>query len=328
MKKILLLVGIILIHTGIIFAQDEPYIADFYNNKDAAITITFDDATYGQYEYAFPTLKKYGLVASFGVTGEWVCQTPTEFSEDGYVSYVRMSKNNLLELWRHGNEISWHGLKHQPYDGTQVWIRLDKQLRNEIVIGTLLLNPIPIYSIFYPYSSTNGKVPLAVQSSGFLFGRTAGEKYNEIDKIDYYLLKSFAITNNDIPSDGEFREIIDNSTGRWCILMYHHIITDTSAQKIHYDHHRVKNSYAISPERFDLQMKIVSDKDYWVGTIFDVARYLKQKEESKLVVEYIGSEMYVTIECELDPDIYNHEMTVIYGDKIYNIVPNNKVKIN
>lgn len=102
--KILLFISIILLQcVGTIEAQNAPYIADFYNNKDAAISITFDDASYGQYEYAFPILNKYNFTATFSVIGEWFCINPSPFSGDGLVYYNRLSKANLLVLWSKGN---------------------------------------------------------------------------------------------------------------------------------------------------------------------------------------------------------------------------------
>lgn len=37
-----------------------------------AVAITFDDGRYGQYEFAFKSLKKYGMLATFFITTDWI----------------------------------------------------------------------------------------------------------------------------------------------------------------------------------------------------------------------------------------------------------------
>lgn len=324
MKHIILL--ILLYSTELLFPQ-EPRIADFYNNKDAAITITFDDASSGQYEYAFPILKQYNLFATFGVVGDWLCSTPTLYSEDGDVFYYRMSKQNILSLWSRGNEIAWHGMTHIPYNSKWDWNQLNEQMQLELKFAKAYFSPAHISTMLYPYSKTQGKITFATKSSGFLFGRTGGDKYNEINNLNYYLLNSFAIYNDESPNIKTFTEIIDGAKGKWCILMYHHVVPDTAKVRKQYQIHNIKNTYIVTPQTFEAQMKIIAQKNYWVATLSDVGKYLQQKENSRVELKIENNNTYITIVCNMDPEIYNKEMTVIYNGKLYNMKPNTKTKI-
>jgi len=312
----------ILLFVGTLFAQ-EPRFTDFYNNKDAAVSITFDDASLGQYKYAFPILKKYNLFATFGVVGDWLCDTSKSFSEDGYTFYKRMSKSNILALWARGNEIAWHGMKHKPYSSKLDWNRLNKQMTKELNFVNSYFSPADITTIFYPYSKTQGKVQLATKSSGFLFGRSGTEKYNDISDLDYYVLNSFATYNDSLPNTKGFNKIINDAKGKWCILMYHHIIPDTAAIRKEYKRHNIKDNYAVTPEVFDNQMHIISQKNYWVATLKEIGMYMMQKEHSEIIID----DTFITIECDLDATIYNHEMTVLYNGKVYNLKPFIKNKL-
>jgi hypothetical protein len=328
MNKILILVTIIFIQcSGIILAQHELYIADFYNNKDAAITISFDDGSYGQYQYAFPTLKKYGYNATFGIVGDWTRDTSTIFSENGYLFYKRLSYKNIHEMWEDGNEIAWHSMKHVAYNSDLSWNTLNKQLKNDIEYIDEVFFPIEIYTIHYPYSKTRGKIQLAAKSAGFLFGRTGNDEYNEIKNINYYLLNSIAIYNNDSPNHDKFNKILDDAKGKWCIFMYHHIIPDTAKNKKLYETHQIEDNYAITPENFEDQIVSISKRDYWVSTNYNIGRYLQQKENSDIYVETENDNIFITILCDLDSEIYNQEMTIIYDGKLYNMKPNIRTKI-
>lgn len=328
MKNIILLIGIILIqHGGIIFAQSEPYIADFYNNKDAAVSITFDDASYGQFQYGLPILEKYKFNATFGVVGEWFCIQPKSYSEDGLIFYKRLSKTDIQMIYLKGNEIAWHGMKHEAYSSKMTWNKLSKKMIDEKIIASLFLGKIPLSTIFYPYSKTKGKVILASKSSGFLFGRSGVEAYNDIDDINYYLLKSFGIYNDSLPNLEKFDSILNNGKGKWITLMYHHIIPDTASVQEMYKKYNIINTYAVTPEIFNSQMEIISKKNYWVSTIYNIGRYLQQRENSDIYVETENNDIYITILCDLDSQIYNQEMTVIYNGKSYNMKPNIRTKI-
>ena len=325
--KIILLAGIILVqHTGIIFAQD-PEIANFYNNKDAAITISFDDGSYGQYQYAYPTLKKYGYKATFSIVGEWTKDSSISSSENGYLFYKRLSYKNVHEMWENGNEIAWHGIKHVAYNSNLSWNVLNKQLESDVEYADEVLFPIVMHTIHYPYSKTKGKIQLAAKSAGFLFGRTGNDLYNEIDDINYYLLNSVAIYNNDSPNHNKFNKILDDAKGKWCILMYHHILPDTAKNEKIYETHQIEDSYAITPENFEVQINSISQKNYWVSTTYNVGRYLQQKENSDIYIETENSDIFITILCDLDPEIYDQEMTVVYDGKTYNMKPHVRTKI-
>jgi hypothetical protein len=312
--------------TNVLFAQD-PYIADFYDDKDAAISITFDDGTYGQYKYGFSTLAKHKFVATFSIVSSWTNDVNGIYSEFGNVFYKRLSRPNLYSLLLAGNEIAWHGIEHIAYSDSASLHELDIQLSNEIKFANSLVLPIEINTIFYPYSKTHGNVEQAVLHSKFVFGRTAGDKYNEIVNINYQLLQSFPIYNNTSPDKDEFTDIIDNAEDKWCILMYHHIITNTSKQYNMYQYHNVEDNYSVLPETFDYQMDIISQKDYWVGTIYDIGRYLQQKQNSELLITIEDNNVFVIIECGLNPKIFNHKMTVIYNGNKFNMKPNVKTYV-
>lgn len=218
-------------------------------------------------------------------------------------------------------------MKHEPYDSKMNWNRLNKKLYDEHIIANLFLKPIPLNTIFYTHSKTKEKIRLAAESNQFMFGRTGVEKYNEINDIDYYLLKSFTIYNDSLPNIEKFSSIIENSKGKWGILMYHHIVPDTASVRELYKKHNIINTYAVTPETFDVQMNIISNKNYWISTIYEIGIYLLQRENSNLIINIENNITFVTIECDLDPEIYNHEMTMIYNGKTFNVRPNVKTKL-
>lgn len=70
------------------------------NKNRRSIIITFDDGNFSDYSIAFPMLKKYGLVATFFVTVNWI----------GTKNFVNWS--HLREMVAEGMSIQSHGLTH------------------------------------------------------------------------------------------------------------------------------------------------------------------------------------------------------------------------
>ncbi len=65
-----------------------------------AVAITFDDGRYGQYEFAFSLLKKYGMRATFFITTEWI----------GKKDFMTWAE--IKEMSDAGMEIGSHGFNH------------------------------------------------------------------------------------------------------------------------------------------------------------------------------------------------------------------------
>jgi len=69
-------------------------------SEEKCVAITFDDGRSSDYEMAFPVLKRYGFVATFFVTVDWI----------GRERYVEWSQ--LKEMNRAGMSIQSHSLSH------------------------------------------------------------------------------------------------------------------------------------------------------------------------------------------------------------------------
>lgn len=87
-----------------------------------AIAITFDDGRYGQYKWAFPLLKKYGMTATFFVITDWV-DKPDFLT---WPQIKEMSDNDMT--------IGSHTLDHPALTKLN-----DDQLKNELVNSKKIL---------------------------------------------------------------------------------------------------------------------------------------------------------------------------------------------
>lgn len=142
------------------------------NPSQKTVMITFDDGTYGQYEYAFPILKKYGLTATFYVI--------SNRSSIGKTSILK-------EMAQAGMEIASHSATHSNLVNLK---NLD-QLTYEISSSKSMLaarTGKPVYGIAYPGCVADSRVFSRVAGAGYLIGGSCGRS------IDHYLSKRLSLS--------------------------------------------------------------------------------------------------------------------------------------
>ncbi|MDD4534000.1 MAG: polysaccharide deacetylase family protein, partial [Prevotella sp.] len=84
-------------------------VAPFLDNKQAALSITFDDGLLEHYIVAYPLLRDLGLHATFGLIGSRVGGV----SNGKYKNIPCMTWVQAKEMAEHGQEITNHGYAHK-----------------------------------------------------------------------------------------------------------------------------------------------------------------------------------------------------------------------
>jgi len=142
------------------------------NPSQKTIMLTFDDGTYGQYQYAFPILKKYGLTGTFYVI--------SNRSSIGKTSILK-------EMAQAGMEIASHSATHPNF----VNLKDLDQLTYEIYSSKSMLaarTGKPVYGIAYPGCVADSRVFSRVAGAGYLIGGSCGKS------IDHYLSKRLSLS--------------------------------------------------------------------------------------------------------------------------------------
>lgn len=281
----------------------------WYMDKQGAISISFDDASYGQYEYAIPTLDKYELKASFGVVGEWTYNNPTVSADGDNFGIKKMGWTQIRELHENGHEISAHGYEHKPYNPDQPDIDLINQM---VKIKDLIEKNIkaPISTLHYPYSFTRHNIIKSAKDVGFVFGRTSEERINEVHNSNMNLLFSKTILNSDDPSMHDLENWLKNAEENWLIILYHHIFPEDSKEMKLFNFHNVYNRFSTTPEMFEKQIRLLRNSDYWIAPISSVGKYIVERENSKIISHNYGNKIILSFENNLDSKFYDQPLSV------------------
>ena len=312
MKKIFL--SILYLTVFQLSAQNNKFSAEispWFQNKPGAISISFDDASYTQYEYAYPVLEKYGLKATFGLVGEWTKENATYSAEPGMFQIKKMGWKEIRELQKKGYEIAAHGYLHQKYGKflpVDTLVKQMKKIKNLIEAHTRKT----VYTLHYPYSFTSDHIVSAANKSGFLFARTGDNfQYVSYGNFNPHLLYSQPILNDTIPNDKNFSTWLKNTKGKWMILMYHHLFPDSSKEMKIMRYHNVLHTYSLLPATFDRQMKMVAESGYWIAPEYQVGKYMIERLHTEIKLKKWCKTLYIKAKTDLDTQIYNQKLTIL-----------------
>lgn len=291
--------------------QNRFSIAPWYQDRPGAVSISFDDGEYGQYQYAFGVLEKYHLKGTFGIVGEWMAEEGKSTAEEGVFSMRRMGWPEVRELAAAGHEISSHGYLHRALDASRPQDELVAELKQnrDLIARNIGRTPLTLH---YPYSHCDATIAEAAQKSGFLFGRVgdAGSANNTANAR--YQLSSKVVLNGADPSQPKLQNWIDQSQGDWLIMMYHHIFPDSSKAMKLYRYHDVYNQYAVTPQLFDNQVRLLRNSDYWIAPIATVGTYVMERDNARLEVTGRDGSYVLTLRSNLDASRYDQPLTVIF----------------
>jgi peptidoglycan/xylan/chitin deacetylase (PgdA/CDA1 family) len=280
----------------------------FYENKEAAISITFDDADYSQFEYALPVLGKYALKANFGIVGSWLNDSPSLIAEDGSFAIKRLGLLQVQDIIYEGHEVSFHGFYHKNYNDlsleeiTKEFKEAKENMEKKLGIK------IPV--IHYPFSSSTDKVIKAAQNAGFLFGRTGEKNAASNNNSDFMKLNSVVFLNSKTPTINQLDSILAGGKNAWTIFLYHHLFPQVSKEFNLYKSHNVENTYTVTPIDFVRQIRLIRNSGYWISTISSIGKYIKERDNAVIKTTKNASSVFLRVNMTLDADIYNYPLTI------------------
>jgi peptidoglycan/xylan/chitin deacetylase (PgdA/CDA1 family) len=290
--------------------KQEFTIAKWYNNKEGALTLSFDDGTKTQYEYAVPVMEKYGITATFALVTEWTKDIPSSSAEKGNFSVEKFGWKQANELLAKGNEIASHNQFHIKMD-TLTDAEMLMQMTESRIIAEKNLNS-KVYTFVFPYSATRSNIFTLPAKAGYIFARTGEESVNQSDNVNLEKLTTLAIYSEDVPNLKEINNYIYEAKGKWLILNYHNIFPSDSKEMNLLKYHDVTATYSVTPETFKKQVRLIRNSDYWIAPINVIGRYIQEREVSKLEFTNHDNKIILKASNDLDTAIYNIPLTVVF----------------
>lgn len=265
-------------------------IAHFDGDRPAAISYTFDDNLRDQYTLAVPMLNEVGFKGTFFVIAGKTAEMPEEGEkkkEDGNVRNLwgGISWPELKKLSEQGHEIASHTWTHPALTKLSPE-ELDAQLSMACDAIKAHIGKPPL-TIAFP---GNGSTP-EVQAAAL--------KYH----VAYRAYQQSTSGKSTVASLNAWADKLVQEK-KWGILMTHGIAEGYAALS--------------DPEILHEHLKYVKahERDIWVDTFANIARYEKERDGAKLTVsETKAGSVICTINSTLDPKLYDVPLTIVFDAK-------------
>lgn len=254
-------------------AMAQVEVAEYYGNRKAAVSYTFDDGMEEHYTLLFPELKKRGIKGTFAINGASIVS--------GRNRNNKVTWAQLREMAADGQEMSNHAWKHRKLTRLS-----DEDMRVEVQRNdTLIYDSVGVFprTFIYPYNSKSNKVV------EFCSRDRVGTRIEQVSvgsKRDSTWLRHWV--------DGLIEK------GEWGIGMTHGITNG-------YD------SIGTDPSRFwhHLDYACSQQDQLWIATFHDVSAYKAERENIQLTVKEKKRKITVKPHLTLDRSLFHHPLTLI-----------------
>ena len=254
------------------------HIAKFADNKQAALSFTFDDGLKEQYTILFPKLKELGIKGTFCLIGSWMNNPPKNPNKQPFT--WEQAKEMALD----GQEITSHGYNHKNVSKlTPAELRFEVQHNDTLIYQHTGVFP---RTYFYP---GNRKSDEAVA-------------YCAKDRVG---TRTFQVSLGSKRTQEWFESYINNliTKGEWGVTMTHGL-------RIGYDCFGDETRLW---KMFDYALS--QQSKLWIATFHDVAAYQQERANTTLKVKVKKSQVVVTPKLKLNKEIFNVPLTLVLDFK-------------
>lgn len=273
-------------------------VAPYYQGRNAALSLTFDDGLQEHYTLLRPELNRRGLRGTFAIIGSKV-GSMMRSSQDkamGISGTPCMTWQMVQQLAADGHEIGSHGWEHKNVTKLPAeQLRYEVQHNDSIIMMHTGRFPM---SYFYP-GNQKDSVTIAFCERNRVGSRTFQTSIGS--KRDTMWLRQWV--------DGLVEQ------RKWGIGMIHGITTGYD----HFTDPQVLWSF--------LDYVVVCQNNLWVAPFSEVAAYVHERDNITLNISYKGQKVIVTPHCKLDPEIFHQPLTLIVNTDAVKAVHQGSAKL-
>lgn len=292
-------------------------ICQWDHDKQAAVVLTFDDWTSGQYPIAVQELKKRDFNATFYVMMQTIKANDHSLSD-------------LVKAASYGNEIANHTVLH-PDLTKQTSAQIGSELRGMKKNIEEIIPNEKVVSFAYPYGSFNQEVIDSLKRSGHISSRSVMNSsgnytYNFAPtEDDYYKILTYIMDGR--VTTAAFAQQVENIIAGGGLLTYlYHSVDDAKSTYNDKWYATVQQDSLIK----QLDVLVAAQNKIWVTTMGQAVKYHREANCAKLtdVKKYNGKRWILNLTDTLKNNtVYNQPLSIkieTNGKHFTSVMQNNK----
>jgi hypothetical protein len=279
---------------------DKFTITPYYENKTAAISISFSANDEKQYVQVLPVLEKYGIKATFGLI---VAQPDSADSrQESSAVLKKIDQEDLMTLVKQEHEIALQ--MDTAFIAKLNAAEISSEVKSSFRFLTQATGRKPL-TVQYPAVTIRPQWLTAAYNAKAIFVQTNQKKRN-FEPEDP---ATISIKGTDPNSCKILERILEESRAKWTIFNYIHVLEPLESQP--YRSLRNKDKDGVSYELFERHIRLYRNADYWIAPIASVEKYLKEKETSTLSVVEHDNLILLNVKNKLDSK-YDQPLTIAF----------------
>lgn len=269
--------------------------ATWKEDKQGAVSFTFDDGYRGAFEHGGAELEAAGLLGTYYIF------TDTTLTYDGEIagtSLVREYKNRGHEIGSHSSNHSDLGLLSETgdYDSLSTVLSESVTLLNARFDQNTLSMAIPFGS-FRPGT-------LDSISNHFLSARSSQYGYNLATPYDFYALKSWPVLSTTSAAFVDNLVGVAESYGTYLPLMYHDMLDEPFDKEV--------RIYTYGREDFRETLQLTSQRNVWIDTHQNIYKYIRMRNALRIEQLDLG-------EAQLQPGHFSFVADDYLPDSVFDV---------
>jgi peptidoglycan/xylan/chitin deacetylase (PgdA/CDA1 family) len=269
--------------------------ATWKEDRQGAISFTFDDGYKGAFEHGGSELDAEGLSGSFYIF------TDTSLTYDGEIAGTSL----VREYKEKGHEIASHTSNHSDL-GLLSGTGENDSLSTVLSESVKLLNERfdqETFSIAIPFGSFRYETLDSI-SNHFYTARSSQFGFNLATPYDFFALKSWPVLSTTTPAFVDTLVAIAESFGHYLPLMYHDMTDEAFDEDA--------EIYTYSRDKFRETVQLAGNRSVWIDTHQNIYKYIRMRNALKIDQLELG-------EAELQPGHFSFVADDGLVDSIFNV---------
>ncbi|MCF8331323.1 MAG: hypothetical protein K9H84_02640 [Bacteroidales bacterium] len=252
-------------------------ICKYFENHKGAVSFSFSGTDFSHYNLVYPLLEKYHTKATFVINPELLSSVPERRQTDDAGLRRRLTVQEIKEM-----------------QADQHTLALFSDNTNLEALTGLFRSKLDKKPFLLHTPRTDIK-----QTEPFYFVR----KYSDNNPNSYKGIDFYNLHGNEY-STAKLDSLFKHVHQSWFILNYKYITPDIQSER--------NPELFIAEKQFEWQLRLARNHEFWLSDEWNVYKYLFQRENSEVKVSKYNNLIFVNLETNLDPDVFDHPLTICY----------------